>query len=479
MVKISKIQLLPNVKKSGKIFSRPRLNVFKLAQFPGAEVSEKSEAVLTGIREPLSLFQLQQKLEAVKEGFKDTVRNVFPDVTLSGKSVLLDLNNVTQRLLNQIKDKRLLHKKYLKDIITSYSNQTKIPYLNKLCSDVPPKQVYTFFSDSVIMSPRLLVHYIKGENTVSHHNNVNNLRKIYSSCSIDELFNKKKEILAEFCEYTNTDYLVPDYKFSKAKIKRLKHLTEKYDAIDDLLRKHNIHTSAIEALFYSGIEKCSKAGDILPNKDIMLGFSNVYDRNLKKNIPAILSFANTDVGYRFKSYRYDEDLILNIEKYKKQVAHYIKTKNYKSINDLDNKILEYLKKIEVSEVYIEPKDMAELRKEMEKCPDMTAEKIAEVLNNSKNDIVYYLKNLKNYNIKRYYNASIPLIKCLKEFGKTNGINEAYTEALAFNNVQHSPVGMYIRNGFEPISVSMEEIEKELYSKAGFDCKRSVWLVYKS
>ena len=480
MVTISKIQLSPNVKKLEKISSKPKvLNIIQLARFSGAEAAEKSTTSLKNTQTCLSLFQLQQKLKESKEAFKEIVKKSFSNLTISGESVILDLKeNVTQSVLNQLKNIRLLHKNNLKEISTLFSNNAKIPYTNMLCSDIPEKQFFTHINESVIMSPRLMVHYIKGENTASHNRNVNDLKKIYGSCSINELLNMKKKILNEFCEYTNTDCLIPDYRFSKAKIKRLKLLTEKYDAIDDLLKKHNIHTSAIEALFYSGIEKCSKAGDILPNKDIMLGFSSVYDRNLKKDIPTILSFANTDVGYRFKAYRYDENFISNIEKYKKQVAHYINTKNYKCINDLNNKILDYLKTISVSEVYVELKDIEGLRNEMKKCPDMTEEKIEQVLKNSKNNTVYYINYLKNYDIKRYYNVSIPMIKCLKMFGKINNIDEAYIEALAFNNVKHSPIGMYIRNGFEPISIPKEEIEKELYSKAGFDYKRLVWLVYK-
>ncbi|MBO7672781.1 hypothetical protein J6S88_05155 [bacterium] len=478
MIKVSKVKLFPNIRKPGTHYSKPKFySVIKLAQFTGAEVSEKAKP--SGTYNVCSLLQLQQKLAEIKEQFKEIAKE-FSGITLSGKSSLLDLSkkDITQNILNKERAKRLLHKGYLRDIVNEFSNKVKVPYLGKMCSDVPTKQFFTFLNESMIVSPRLLVHYIKGENTVSHYENIRELKRIYSSCSVNELFRMKMKILKEFGEYTNTDSLIPDYKFSKAQMKCLKQLTAKYDAIDGLLKKHNIHTSAIEALFYSGIENCSKAGDVLPNKDIMLGFSQVYDRTLKINIPVILSFANTDFGYRFKAYRYDENLISNIAKYKKQVSHCIKTKNYAYINDLDDKIMKYLKTIEVSEVYAEPKDIAGMRKEMEKCPDMTAEKIDNVLNNSTNDIVYHIRNLQNFDVKRYYNTSIPLIKCLKEFSRINKINEFYTEALAFNNVRHSPVGMYIKYGFEPISVSKEEIEKALLTKAGFDFKRSVWLVYK-
>lgn len=481
MVKVSKIKFLFNTKKPEHNVSRPKfLNVVRLAQLSGVEVAENSKTNLNNTQDVLSLFQLQQKLNESKEKFKEIAEKSFSNVKPLGKSLFLDLKekNITQKVLKQFRNMRLLHKNYLRDIVALFSGKNTIPYLGKLCSDVPTKQCFTVLNDSMITSPRLLVHFIKGENTTHHYMKVKNLKKLYSSCSVEELFNIKRKILKEFCAYTNTDCLIPDFKFSKTKLKKLRQLAAQYDAINVLLKEHNIHTSAIEALFYSGIEKCTKVGDILPNKDVMLGFSSVYDKSLGKNTPVILAFANTDIGYRFKAYRYDENLISNIGKLKKQVTHCIRTKNYKQINDLNNKILEYLKTIEVSEIYVEPKDIDGLEKEMEKCSDMTAEKIASILKDSNNDIVYYIKGLRNFNIKRYYNASIPLINCLKEFGKINKINEAYTEALAFNDVRHSPVGMYIRSGFEPISISKEEIEKELYSKSGFDWKRSVWMVYK-
>ena len=479
MVKISKVQLFPNAK--NKSIPKPKfLNVIRLAQFSGVRVAEKSPDSVKHTYENPSLFQLQQKLNDIKEECKAIIKNSLSNIAVSDKHIFIDLNEkfLTQKIINQLRNKRLLHKNCLKDIQTLISDKTEIPYINKFCSDIQPKQIFTVLNDSMFISPRFAIHYIKGENTISHYNNVKKLKKMYSSCSIEELFSIKTRILNKFSEYTNGDSLIPDDKFSKAEIKKLKQLAEKYDAIDNLLKTHNIHTSAIETLFYSGINKPLKAGDILPNKDVMLGFSNVYDRCLKKDTTTVLTFANTDLGYRFKTYRYDENLISNIEKYKKQVSYFIRTKNYKSINDLNNKILKYLKTMSVGEVFVEPKDIAGLQKEMKRCPDMTVDKISNVVMNSKNNTVYYIKNLKNFDIKRYYNVTIPLIKCLREFGKINSINEVYIEALAANNVQHSPVGMYIRYGFEPISISKEEIEKDLYKQNGFDYKRSVWLVYK-
>lgn len=129
MVKIFKIHLQPNIKKTVEKKSAPKLlNVIRLAQFSGIEVSEKSKVKCRESQEILSLFQLQQKLEDSKEGFKEIVKQTFSNVISSGESLLLNLKekNITQKALDQLKKERLLHKSYLTEIANLISNETKI-----------------------------------------------------------------------------------------------------------------------------------------------------------------------------------------------------------------------------------------------------------------------------------------------------------------------------------------------------------------
>ena len=115
--------------------SAPKLvNVIRLAQFSGIEVSEKSKVKFHKPQEILSLFQLQQMLEESKNGFKEIVKQTFLNVISSGKSLFLDLKekNITQKAIEQIKKERLLHKSFLEEIANFISGETKIPYTNSI-----------------------------------------------------------------------------------------------------------------------------------------------------------------------------------------------------------------------------------------------------------------------------------------------------------------------------------------------------------
>ena len=113
----------------GRPSAQKLLNVIRLAQFSGIEVSEKSKVKCREPQEILSLSQLQQKLEDSKEEFKEVVKQTFSNVISSGKSLFLDLKekNITQKVLEQLKKERLLHKSYLTEIKNFISKETKIP----------------------------------------------------------------------------------------------------------------------------------------------------------------------------------------------------------------------------------------------------------------------------------------------------------------------------------------------------------------
>ena len=56
-------------------------------------------------------------------------------------------------------------------------NEVKIPHIDKLCNDVPTKQFFAFLDEPMIISQKLLVHHITGEDTVTHFNNVQKNKK--------------------------------------------------------------------------------------------------------------------------------------------------------------------------------------------------------------------------------------------------------------------------------------------------------------
>ena len=90
-----------------------------------------------------------------------------------------------------------------------------------------------------------------------------------------------------------------------------------------------------------------------------------------------------------------------------------------------------------------------MQKKMEESKLFTPQKITTLLEDG--DSFYYLHNLKNFALDRYYDISKPLISCLKLFGENNNIKTTFLEALAYNNVKHSPVALYMHAGCKPLS----------------------------
>lgn len=384
---------------------------------------------------------------------------------------LVNINNIIEKTFAQTKKmgKFLLYKKdkqIPKGILQKLKIERLKMNLNKEIKPLPYRE-----NDSYLIHPRNKIYYIIGENTNNDLCDIKKIIKLYSKVPLSQLLIKKDKILKQLCSYTKYNFF-PDNIFSNSELKKIQILVNHFDAIKNILTKNHIYTENVECLLYSDISGSLETNAVLPNKDKIIGFSRIYNKNTKSYQKTFITTSITDRGIRFKSYLYNP-MIENITKYKKMYNHFLNTQNVNDINNLDTKIFNIIKNSEIAEVYIEVCDKNEMRKKM-KNSELLDEKNIENILGDENEF-YYIKNLKNFNNKIFYNSSITLIDALKNYGKNSNIKKGFIEALAFGNSKHSPVALYLKVGCKPITESEENLKAKI--SEGFNYKKNVWFVY--
>lgn len=377
---------------------------------------------------------------------------------------------ITSSLLKRIRFENFKYN--ILDNIKNANNIVNLPYINICLKNKTPKILQYNHKDSYIIHPRQKINNIIKDNDCDV-NFCKKYAKMLNKTPLKDLINQKIHITQKMLTFLNKTNNTYDFVFSKNELNEIKLLANKYDTIENLLLCNRIHTGNIEKLIFNITNRNIKEGDTLLNGDILLQKTKIYDKHKKSDIDAIVTFANTDRGYRFKIYKYDKDLFNKIPQITRQYKHYIKTNNIRNINTLNTKLTNLLKDDEIAEVFLEEYSQNEMKKLMQEDNLISPQTIEQLIPN--NNRYYYVKNLKNFNLKKYQNVSLTLIKCLKEFGRINLVKRAFLEAFSFNNIKHSPVFLYLRAGCMPISHSKEELEKFL--RNGFDFKKNVWLMY--
>lgn len=369
------------------------------------------------------------------------------------------IDKITKKLLHKIKSYKLnqfslstLNAVNTARTITLYPSNVEYTL-----SKHNQKQLPVSTKEPLFIHPRDIIQNIIG------FQNSDNIKKesakIYTKQNPQYLIEMQQSILKEFSEYIRKKGNTQNFVYTNADFQQLKSLIVKYDTLCNTLAQHNISVKSIETmLFHPLMPDKINIGDILPNSDIIIDKTKVFDLEEKKKIPVIMTFANTNSGYRLKMYRYDEEIPKLINKIKKQYNLYIKQHRYDKINDLNTYCSKFIKSSEVAELFFQEKSYDEMFEILHNTNLISDDTIKQHLaSNIRNKNFVFLRNLKNYNINKYYNVSLPLIKNLKSIILNNDFGDCFINALAYNNVKHSPAGLYLRAGCEPISHSKEEI----------------------
>lgn len=420
----------------------------------------------------LSDNDAKQIYTSLLQNINNIASKYLKNISGFGKFLYYDKKEfLPQKLLKEIKEELLKFKIVSNFESINAPSTVNLPYINRdYKAENQNKKILMYNShDNILSHPRdILKSIIKDTKPYS----CAKFYQMFSNKNLSELIHLKNKILEEISLYTNKNSQTYDFIFSKEELKKLSHLAAKYDSIQNLFEQNGIHTKEIETLLFSQTKLNEQPTEL--HNNIPLTFTQIYDKKKKTKIPAIITFANTDIGYRFKIYQYDKNLFLNIQNTKKQYMHFARTGNIKNINAMNSKISDYTNNSEIGEVFVEISNKADLKQKMLDNNLMNSETIDETLGDD--NLFYYLKNLKNYNVNRFFNVAQPLISTLKEFGKNNKVHKVFLEALAFNNVKHSPLALYLKAGCIPISENVKDLEKEIHR--GFDYKKGVWLMYK-
>ncbi len=384
-------------------------------------------------------------------------------------------NLLTKTLLKIIKLEYFKFKAAQASPVFQKQKNIILPYVNKQYNElnINRKPILYRENDNIFIHPRDKLRSIIGETLMSDANKFKLYNDFIKKKEWKLLIAQKKEIINNIQAYKISSIADNDFKYTKEDIENLKKLAIKYDMINSCLENKGIYTKDIETVIYSNLQPNIGCGDVLPNGDIVLSCGMTYDLQKKFLIPSLITFANTNRGYRFKMYSYNGDAIAKIPAYKKQFEYFTRLENFDAIDLLNQRAAEYINGTEIAEVYAELLGKHDMTEKMKKSQVLPNAKIEELLNYQQKFL--YIKNLKNFDIKKFFNVALPLINCLKEFCLINKINKAFLEAECFNNVKHSPVFLYLKVGCKPIFYTKEEMEKELHT--GFDYKKNVWFTY--
>lgn len=381
-------------------------------------------------------------------------------------------NNLTKKILKELRLKNTELSVYKNELAEKQKESFILPYVNKTVTTSENLMPYLFNNDDTFFNHlREKLKTIIGENVQSDFLSISKKCDYYSNFTCKDLIKEKFKILQIFSNYLNTENSIK-YKYTKDEISSLRLYAHKYDAINHLLEKTGIETKSIEKILFSGLNSEFKEGDILPNGEQILYLTKTYDKNSKKNIQSVIMYCNTDIGQRFRIY--NSELITKLKSYVKNFMSLIEKGDTEQINLMNKQIDKLLKNIKIAEVYLESLNKEEMENRMRDSNLFSEETINDLTKNKEN--FYFVKNLKNFNIKKYYNVAPTLVKYLKEFVEINKIDEVYLEALSFNNINHSPAALYLKMGATPITISAEELRNRIYEKT-LDYKENIWFKY--
>jgi hypothetical protein len=214
--------------------------------------------------------------------------------------------------------------------------------------------------------------------------------------------------------------------------------------------------------YFSSFHSDIKKGSILPNSDILIDKIKIMDLKLNKKIQAIITYSNTNLGHRFKIYRYNESITEQNLKNQKLLKKYILNNQFDKISSLNEKCKNFMQDDEIAEVFMECKCKDDIR-EIFKDKNLLSDENLKILWEGGENYIF-VRNLKNYDVKRYSNVSFPLIKILKNIGEANNLKNIFINAYAYNNIKHSPAAMYLKAGCIPVSHTKEEILNILKSE---------------
>lgn len=302
--------------------------------------------------------------------------------------------------------------------------------------------------------------------------------------STSELLKEKIKILNELASILNKPNQNFHGAFTNKELKTIKNLSSNYSSFNKKLIQRGFHSKDIEAVLFNSSVKTSrkKIGENINGLGLVIRKTQTYDRDLKQECPTLIVFSNVSSKKIIKKIKIDEDFENEVIKFKKDYEGFC---NSQSINEKDlqakmmlfnekaKSIIEKEKKLVISEISFSMlnKKLAEVF--IGEIPKpLKNDEILKVIKD--NDVFPLVIDYKNHDSKKYPNGARDVATSLLHLLFKNDCNSLFVKALAINS-NRSPVGLYYRYGFEPVSHTHSQIKQGLANPLGFDYKEPVWM----
>lgn len=327
--------------------------------------------------------------------------------------------------------------------------------------------------------------FLVGQFTENELKLINKKTLVLRQVSTDKLLKQKIELLNKLTLIlikTNQDFYGA---FTNNELTKINNLLINYSSFDKELIQRGIYSKDIEVVLFNSNNKLSyrKIGENINGYGLVVRKASTYDRELKQECPTLIVFSNVSSKKTIKKIKIDEEFESEVAKFKEDYEVFC---NSVSINDNDlqakmlsfnekaKAIMEKEKKLVISEISFSMlnKKLAEVF--ISEIPKpLKNDEILKVIDNK--DVFPLIIDYINHDSQRYPNGARDVAASLLHLLFKNDCNSIFVKALAINS-SRSPVGMYLRFGFEPVSHDKEKIREIIVKSAnGFDYKEPVWM----
>lgn len=284
---------------------------------------------------------------------------------------------------------------------------------------------------------------------------------------------KKEKVLNNIRMISESSEIKKNGALNLSKLNKLRKNLMDYEIYDKALNNNKIFSKEIESVICNSGKKLSEAtiGNFIDDLGLVVQKTTVYDKEKQQNISTLILFNKEKGDHSLKLIKIDEEheknvinLKIEYEKIKLLLADN-KEKFKDKIVNLENKaktIIASEKEMNIARVHfniVPPDNLRGFLKDMNQ-PQKIEGLIEHIKSqNPNNNKIALIIDFVNNDAKRFFNAGRKVVLPLLEILKQNNCKDIFMSALAIGEGKHSPLPLYLRAGFKPLSHTMEEIEK--------------------
>lgn len=339
-------------------------------------------------------------------------------------------------------------------------------------------------TNSLLEHPIDKALFLVGQFTEKELKLVNKKTLAQRHLSTGELLSEKKIILNELTSILNRPNKNFYGAFNNKELKKIKNLSLNYSSFNKELIQRGIYSKDIESVLFNSNNKLSgrEIGENIDGCGFIIRKSKTYDKELQGECPTLTVFSDTSSKKIIKMVKIDENFENEVAKFKEDYERFCDstlTNNndwqvkMSSFNEKAKSIIEKEKKLVVSEISFSILD--------KKLAEVFIDEMPKPLKNNdilkvvqENNLFPLVIDYINHDTQRYPNGGQDVSMSLLHLLFKHNCPTLLIKALAINS-NRSPVGMYLKIGFEPVSHTKEKIVEQILDPKGFDYKEPVWL----